>query len=112
MLLQAGEYLAVRLDGNQPHLCCSRCTTDLGPATANYKDGCIREDNPINQSNPHARDPERFIDAVPVFRQFFCPGCGGLIENEVATSDDPLLVDIELHDIGTTPAKRRQAAAE
>jgi hypothetical protein len=109
VMLAVTEQLAVRLDGSRPHLTCRRCATDLGPATRNYKEGCLREDNPISISNPHARDPERFIDAVPVFRQFFCPGCGGLIENEVATSDEPLLADIELHDIEITPT-RRQAA--
>jgi len=31
-----------------------------------------------------------------VFRQFFCPGCGALIENEIARADDPVLRDIEL----------------
>jgi N-methylhydantoinase B len=107
--LQVSEYVAVRLDGSKPHLTCSRCATDLGPSTGNYKDGCLREDNPISHSNPHARNPERFIDAEPVFRQFFCPGCGGLIENEIATTDEPLLADIELHDLGA-PAPRRQAA--
>jgi acetone carboxylase gamma subunit len=38
----------------------------------------------------------RYIDDEPVFRQFFCPGCGRLIENEIARFDDELLVDIEL----------------
>jgi len=31
-----------------------------------------------------------------VFRQFFCPGCGALVENEVARAEDPVLRDIEL----------------
>ena len=31
------------------------------------------------------------------FRQFSCPGCGTLIENEVAIASDPVLKDIELH---------------
>ncbi|MBI3515053.1 MAG: hydantoinase B/oxoprolinase family protein [Proteobacteria bacterium] len=108
-MLQVSEYVALRLDGNTPHLTCSRCATDLGRSDDNYKSGCIREDNPIAAGNPHARNPERFIDAEPVFRQFFCPGCGGLVENEVATSDEPLLVDIELHDVGVARPKRQAA---
>jgi acetone carboxylase gamma subunit len=32
-----------------------------------------------------------------VFRQFFCPGCGALVENEVARESDEVLRDIELH---------------
>jgi acetone carboxylase gamma subunit len=31
-----------------------------------------------------------------VFRQFFCLGCGALIENEVALDTDPVLRDIEV----------------
>jgi acetone carboxylase gamma subunit len=38
----------------------------------------------------------RFIDDPVAFRQFFCPGCGRLIENEVALQDEPLLDDIHL----------------
>ncbi len=36
-------------------------------------------------------DPERFIDDEVQFRQFYCPACGGLIENEVCRAQDPLL---------------------
>ena len=31
-----------------------------------------------------------------MFRQFFCPGCGTLIENEIAVAKDPVLRDIEV----------------
>ena len=40
-------------------------------------------------------DPKRFIDPRPQFRQFCCPGCGLLIENEIALESDPLLRDVE-----------------
>jgi acetone carboxylase gamma subunit len=108
-VLELAEQLAVRLDRGKPRLSCARCATDLGPTDQNYKDGCIREDNPISASNPHAHHPERFIDAEPVFRQFFCPGCGVLIENEVATADEPLMTDIELGDLGPRATPRRAA---
>jgi hypothetical protein len=41
-------------------------------------------------------DPARFIDPRPQFRQFCCPGCGLLIENEVAVDSEPPLADVEL----------------
>src|SRR5262249_17535491 len=109
VVCQLTEHVAVRLDGNAPHLTCSRCAADLGPTSQNYKDGCLREDNAMTAANPHARDPERFIDAEPVFRQCFCPGCGASIENEVPPSDDPLLADIELATLAPPPAKRQAA---
>ena len=72
------------------------CATDLGSVKENYKHGCAIQTLPITASNPHVGDYLRYIDDEPVFRQFFCPGCGRLIENEIARFDDDLLVDIEL----------------
>src|SRR5262249_35847572 len=82
--LQLTENLVIRIEGGTPHHCCSKCDADLGPTSGNYKDYCIREDNAITHAVPLTGDPHRFVDAEPVFRQFFCPGCGALIENEVA----------------------------
>ncbi len=104
VLREVTEQLAVRapqgLRGarakQQARWCCRQCATDLGPVSANYKDGCARHDAPIEHSNPNVGDWRRYIDHEPVFRQFFCPGCGALIENEVARVDDPPLRDIEL----------------
>ena len=64
--------------------------------TANYKVGCVRNDLPIEASNPIVGDPKRFIDPTPQFRQFCCPGCGLAIENEIAIESDPPLKDVEL----------------
>jgi acetone carboxylase gamma subunit len=57
----------------------------------------VRRDADITSANPNIGDYRRYIDDRPVFRQFFCPGCGALIENEVAREADPILHDIELH---------------
>ena len=57
----------------------------------------MRRDADIQAANPNIGDYRRYIDDRPVFRQFFCPGCGALIENEVARENDPVLHDIELH---------------
>jgi N-methylhydantoinase B len=77
--------------------CCAKCSTDLGPISENYKNHCVRNDRPIEESNPIVGDPKRFIDPRPQFRQFCCPGCGLLIENEIAIEEDPVLRDVELH---------------
>jgi len=93
---QATENLAVRSHGDGEHFACAGCAADLGPVDANYKLACARHDAPIGSANPIIGDPARFIDAHPVFRQFFCSACGRLIENEIALADEPLLRDIEL----------------
>jgi acetone carboxylase gamma subunit len=56
----------------------------------------VRNDLPIERSNPIVGDPRRFIDPTPQFRQFCCPGCGLLVENEIAVAGDPVLKDVEL----------------
>jgi N-methylhydantoinase B len=90
--LRATENLEVR----GARWCCAACATDLGPVSRNYKEGCVRLDRPIESSNPIVGDPARFIDPRPQFRQFCCPGCGLLIENEIAVESEPLLTDVEL----------------
>jgi N-methylhydantoinase B len=89
----ATENLAVHANR---HFGCAKCGTDLGPLGRNYKDYCVRNDLPIEASNPIVGDPRRFIDPLPQFRQFCCPGCGLAIENEIAVADDPVLRDVEI----------------
>jgi N-methylhydantoinase B len=91
------DSLDLRREKTGVRIACSRCAADLGPARENYKDRCVRRDNDITAANPNVGDYRRYIDDRPVFRQFFCPGCGRLIENEVAREIDPILHDIELH---------------
>jgi acetone carboxylase gamma subunit len=90
------DSLSLKRLSTRAHLCCSQCDTDLGPAQENYKLHCLMEENPITEANPNIGDYHRYIDERPVWRQFYCPGCGTLIENEVARSQDPVLADIEL----------------
>ena len=85
----------VRRDG-AAWLACSRCGQPLAPSRENYKLHCHRVDRPIQAANTLIGDPRRFIDDAVQFRQFCCPACGGLIENEVARAQDPVLHDIEL----------------
>jgi N-methylhydantoinase B len=90
--LLATEGLAIK----GKRWCCAKCSTDLGSTNSNYKSGCVRNDRPIEASNPIVGDPRRFIDPTPQFRQFCCPGCGLIIENEIAIESDPPLKDVEL----------------
>lgn len=94
--LLATASLAVHDTPAGPRHACAKCETDLGPVDANYKEHCVRDDRAIQASNPIVGDPARFLDVTPVFRQFYCPGCGLAIENEIAVSDEPLLRDVEL----------------
>ena len=90
--------LNVQRDADGDYWACGKCSTDLGPTDEAYKSGCIREDHAVSSSNPLIGAPERFIDDAVSFRQFFCPGCGTLIENEVAVDTDDVLSDILISD--------------
>jgi acetone carboxylase gamma subunit len=106
VLLNATQTLDIReVAGAEPHHVCAQCATDLGGLSENYKERCIREDHPISSANPLIGEPARFIDDQPVFRQFFCIGCGVLIENEVTLTPEPVLRDLafDLHPAMRTP---------
>ncbi len=90
---QASEGLDIKSDAHGTFLACKECSTDLGATTANYKDRCIREDRAVSDANPLINDPKIFIDDEVKFRQFFCPGCGALIDNEIALAEDEVLND-------------------
>jgi N-methylhydantoinase B len=92
----ATAMLAVNATSEGPRHACAKCETDLGSVRENFKEHCARDDRPIQTSNPIVGDPARYIDDLPQFRQFYCPGCGALIENEVAIASEPLLRDVEL----------------
>jgi len=95
-LMQVTEYLdLVEIDGAR-HLACRRCGHPLCEAAGNYKARALRIDRPVQAANPLIGDPKRFIDARVEFRQFYCPACGGLLENEVCRAEDPVLWDIQL----------------
>jgi acetone carboxylase gamma subunit len=82
--------------GGRGHLGCSRCGWLLSRVGENYKAHALRIDRPIQVANPLIGDPRRFIDVDVEFRQFYCPECGRLLENEVCRAHDPLLWDIQL----------------
>jgi N-methylhydantoinase B len=90
------DNLEVRREKSGLRTACSKCAADLGPVRGNYKEQCVRREADVSASNPNIGDYRRYIDDRPVFRQFFCPGCGALIENEIARADDELLHDIQL----------------
>ena len=96
VIARATENLDVRKENGSLHSACVKCAADLGPICDNYKDRCVMEEREITAANPNIGDWKRYIDDKPVFRQFYCPGCGALVENEVARADDPVLRDIEL----------------
>jgi acetone carboxylase gamma subunit len=96
VLRQITEYLSLVRSGGELWLGCSRCGEVLAPAKDNYKLHCRRIDRRVEFANMLIGDPHRFVDSVAEFRQFCCPACGGVIENEICCATDPVLSDIQL----------------
>jgi N-methylhydantoinase B len=96
IVIQVTENLDLRSDAGHEVYCCAKCQTEVGLLGCNYKEHCIRIDEPVTKSNVLIGEPSRFIDDTPEFRQFSCPGCGTLIENEIAMRGEPVLMDIHI----------------
>lgn len=90
--MQIHEYLELK-DGE---IVCVKCGHRFGPADENYKLGALQIDRKLEEANPLLGDAGRYVDADVVFRQYVCPGCGVLLDNEIARVDDPPLWDIRI----------------
>ena len=97
MKISITEYLDIDLEAEQ--WCCNRCGRLLGQARDNYKKGCLIFDRDPRSIYPpviegtytFAPDPE-WIRIV----EFYCPGCGTMIENEFLPPGHPMTWDIEI----------------
>ncbi|MFK7965470.1 MAG: acetone carboxylase subunit gamma [Burkholderiaceae bacterium] len=96
VVAQLSDNLSLRQARGTVRICCVKCAADLGPLGSNYKTSCEQIDREITAANPNIGDWQRYIDERPVFRQFCCPGCGALIENEVARESGPVLWDTQI----------------
>jgi N-methylhydantoinase B len=75
---------------------CRRCGHELGGIDENFKDHTVCKTRSIQDANPLIVDPEIFIDDKVVFRQYFCPGCATLLENEVILEASPPVWDKQI----------------
>lgn len=79
---------------------CTACGHELASARADYKTGCLVAEVPLEEAHPpmvhgelHSFTPNPdFCRLI----EFYCPGCGTIIENEYLPPGHPLTHDIEL----------------
>jgi len=70
---------------------CRSCGEDICAAEENYKLHSLCERKPLTEAGALVNDPAVYVDDEMEFRQFYCPGCATLLENEVIKSDhDPV----------------------
>ena len=90
------QRLTEYLDAVDGEIRCRRCARVLGPVERNFKLGTLVREQPLTEANPHVRDPSLYTDSTVVFRQFVCPGCGTMLETEIAVDGAPPQWDIRL----------------
>ena len=96
LLIEVTQNINLRAGDSSSVYCCSKCDTEIGSLGENYKEHCIQVEHHVSASNPLIGEPDRFIDDVPKFRQFVCPGCGNLVENEISMENEPFLMDVHI----------------
>ncbi len=105
------EYLAIDLETERWH--CRRCKHDLGDARDNYKRGLLVYDRDPREVHKPLIDPEKYDytfspdPAYTALLEYYCPGCGTMVETEYTIPGHPPTRDINL-DIDSL---KRKAAA-
>jgi N-methylhydantoinase B len=93
--MEVSEALELVGSGGDRTYRCLRCEQTLGGVDSNYKLSAKIEESPLTEANRYIGDPSRYVDVEMVFRRYYCPGCGVLLDTEVARLEDPPLWDIE-----------------
>jgi N-methylhydantoinase B len=91
-----GPGLELRDQGGERSIACGGCGAVLAPETGNWKDGALVNEASIEAGNVNIPDPARIIDEAVTMRQFACPSCLRLLDNELCLSADPPRWDIKL----------------
>jgi acetophenone carboxylase len=91
------EY--IDLDLNKNHWVCNKCDHDIISADQNYKKGLlIYERDPREIHQPHIEGEHTFAADPNWVRllEFYCPGCGTMVETEMLAVGHPITHDIEI----------------
>ena len=94
---QITEYLDIDLEKEM--WCCHTCGHELISARENYKKGCLVYDRDPQTIHRPMWEGEFTLAPNPDWMrilEFYCPGCGGMIETEWLPPGHPITHDIEL----------------
>ena len=94
---QITEYLDIDLEREM--WCCNRCGKELMSAREDYKKGCLLyERDPRDIYHPMIDAEVNFSPNPKWVRyvEYYCPGCGTMINVEAMPPGHPIIPDIEL----------------
>ncbi len=107
MRIQATEYLDIDITAEL--WVCRKCGKELISARENYKKGCLVYNR--DPSEIHSHLPELPLNSPDPnwvrYLEFYCPGCGTMIEVEPLPPGHPITYDIEL-DINELKKRARE----
>jgi len=76
--------------GNDRELGCRGCGRSLAKLGEPWKQNATMKEVPMQGAGGGAYDSAEHV----VLRQFYCPGCGALLDSETAMTGDPFLNDV------------------
>ena len=98
MKVRITEYLEI--DVKREKWVCERCGHLLIDASENYKKGCLVAEKPFEEVHPAMVEGQAYsFSPDPEYvrlLEFYCPGCGIMIENEYLPPGHPITHDIQL----------------
>ncbi|GAC1623488.1 MAG: hypothetical protein NVS9B10_08550 [Nevskia sp.] len=92
------EYLQIELDSER--WLCRVCTHDIGPARSPYKEGLLVHARDPREIHKPILDPSYEFTFAPdpawvQILEYYCPGCGTMVEVEYLPPGHPPLNDME-----------------
>ncbi len=109
------EYLDIDTDSEM--WLCHVCGQELIGARDNYKKGCLVYERDADEILPPVFPPDRaefhlgVTEGYGLFVEFYCPGCGTMVENELLPEGYQPTYDIQL-DIDALKAKAAAGGPE
>ncbi len=92
-----GEELKLVSIGEASFIACADCGHLLCGAGSNYKLSAARIDGSLHEIDPDLfPEPATELDDPIAYRQYLCPNCGVLFDNELAKAEDPPVWDVQL----------------
>ena len=82
------QRLELRAGAGGDAVCCRGCGREIAPAGAGWKHKAVlRQTRLSERAAVYTTHPDLLL------REFACPGCGALLDSEIALPGDPFLED-------------------
>lgn len=86
--MRLSNTLDITQDNGQARIVCAACQRELAAASESWKRKAALSERPANDLPGPYRTGQGLL-----LRQFACPGCGALLDTELALPGEPFLED-------------------